>query len=166
MEHVAATGIAAHRLNGNVAEGWENELRVNEDLRWMWFRMLFAQGAILLQVMGCWGPAPWAASKAQWNWECTGTKRSLVLSNQLCLRPCFKPSSCSRLSCSRINLRQMSCNPEAEVGLGPKERSIHTMLPCPKEILEVEDQHLWLGWALLRWCFDKANFALTEVLGS
>ena len=49
--------------------------------------------------------------------------------------------------------------------LSPKERSIHTMLPCPKEILEVEDQHLWLGWALLRWCFDKANVALTEVLG-
>ena len=64
-----------------------------------------------------------------------------------------------------LMLSQLSCNPEAEVGLSPKEWSIHTVLPCPKEIPEVEDQHLWLGWALLRWCFDKANVALPEVLG-
>ena len=64
-----------------------------------------------------------------------------------------------------LMLSQLSCNPEDEVGLGPKEWSIHTVLPCPKEIPEVEDQHLWLGWALLRWCFDKANVALPDVLG-
>ena len=73
----------------------------------------------------------------------------------------------SQLSKRDLNLvlSQLSCNPEAEVGLGPKEWSIHTVLPCPKEIPEVEDQHLWLGWALLRWCFNKANVALPQVLG-
>ena len=64
-----------------------------------------------------------------------------------------------------LMLSQLSCNPEDEVGLSPKEWSIHTVIPCPKEIPEMEDQHLWLGWALLRWCFDKANVALPEVLG-
>ena len=64
-----------------------------------------------------------------------------------------------------LMLSQLSCNPEDEVGLSPKEWSIHTVIPCPKEIPEMEDQHLWLGWALLRWCFDKANVALPDVLG-
>ena len=64
-----------------------------------------------------------------------------------------------------LMLSLLSCNPEDEVGLSPKEWSIHTVLPCPKEIPGVEDQHLWLGWALLRWCFDRANVALPEVLG-
>ena len=78
-----------------------------------------------------------------------------------------KCSKWSQLSKRDLNLMlsQLSCNPEAEVGLGPKEWSIHTVFPCPKEIPEVEDQHLWLGWALVRWCFNKADVALPEVLG-
>ena len=27
----------------------------------------------------------------------------------------------------------------------------------------MEDQHLWLGRALVRWCFDKASAALPDV---
>ena len=69
----------------------------------------------LLQVMGCPVPSLWATSQVQWKWEYTGTRRSLVLSIQLCCRPCFTPSGCSVLaSVSTINWPRMGsiqCTP-------------------------------------------------------
>jgi hypothetical protein len=50
VKHIAATGIAAHRLLGRVAEWWKDELRVkqvpHEDLLRMRFLMLLAEGVI------------------------------------------------------------------------------------------------------------------------
>jgi hypothetical protein len=50
VEHIAATGIAAHRLLGRVAEWWKDELRGKlvplDDLLRMRFFMLFAEGVI------------------------------------------------------------------------------------------------------------------------
>jgi len=50
VQHIAATGIAAHRLLVRVAEWWKDELRVkqvpHEDLLRMRFFMLLAEGVI------------------------------------------------------------------------------------------------------------------------
>ena len=51
----------------------------------------------------------------------------------------------------------MSCNPDDQLGTSPEEWSTHTVLPCPHNKLEMEDQHIWLGWCLLSWCFKKAK---------
>ena len=107
MEHIAATSIAAHRLSGNVAEGWSVKSgSSNRPMRICWgcdsSCSLLRESYLLV---GCPGPAPWAASKVQWNWEYTGTKRSLQCPDQLFLMPSLKHSSCSGWpSLSRINL--------------------------------------------------------------
>ena len=97
MEHIAATSIAAHRLSGNVAEGWSVKSRSsNRPMRICWG----CSGS-----HSCPGPAPWAASKVQWNWEYTGTKRSLQCPDQLswCL-PWSTQAAQDGPPLSRINL--------------------------------------------------------------
>ena len=56
-------------------------------------------------------------------------------------------------------------NPDDQLGMSPEEWSTHTVLPCPANIPEMEDQHLWFGWCLLNWCFKKANVPRPEEIG-
>ena len=65
----------------------------------------------------------------------------------------------------KLWLSQLSCNPDDQLGMGPEEWSTHTVLPCPANIPEMEDQHLWFGWCLLSWCFKKANVPQPEEIG-
>ena len=65
----------------------------------------------------------------------------------------------------KLWLSQLSCNPDDQLGMGPEEWSTHSVLPCPANIPEMEDQHLWFGWCLLSWCFKKANVPQPEEIG-
>ena len=49
----------------------------------------------------------------------------------------------------KLWLSQLSCNPDDQLGMSPEEWSTHTVLPCPANIPEMEDQHLWFGWCLV-----------------
>ena len=63
----------------------------------------------------------------------------------------LKSSKWTQLSKNDLKLwlSQMSCNPDDQLGTSPEEWSTHTVLPCPHNKLEMEDQHIWLGWCLL-----------------
>ena len=49
--------------------------------------------------------------------------------------------------------------------MSPEEWSTHTVLPCPANIPEMEDQHIWFGWCLPSWCFKKAKVTQPEEIG-
>ena len=66
---------------------------------------------------------------------------------------------------AKLMLSQLSSNPEDQRSLQFDEWSFHTVLPCPKDVAEVEDQHLRLGWVLLRWMLSKINLPSCEELG-
>ncbi|CAK9011826.1 unnamed protein product [Durusdinium trenchii] len=66
---------------------------------------------------------------------------------------------------TKLILTQLSSNPEDQSSLQFDEWSYHTVLPCPQDVAEVEDQHLWLGWVLLRWMLSKSNLPSCEELG-
>ena len=66
---------------------------------------------------------------------------------------------------TKLLLSQLSSNPEDQSSLQFDEWSYHTVLPCPQDVAEVEDQHLWLGWVLLRWMLSKSKLPSCEELG-
>lgn len=66
---------------------------------------------------------------------------------------------------TKLMLRLLSSNPEDQISLKKEEWSFHTILPCPLEVAELEDQHVWMGWVLLRWMMRKNNMPSPEELG-
>ena len=65
----------------------------------------------------------------------------------------------------RLWLSQLSCNPQDQVGIKPEDWNTHTVLPCSQDIPEAEDQHIWLGWCLINWCFRKAFLSQPDEIG-
>ena len=56
----------------------------------------------------------------------------------------------------KLWLSLLSCNPDDQIGIKPEDWNTHTVLPCSEEIPVTDDQHIWLGWCMINWCFRKA----------
>ena len=65
----------------------------------------------------------------------------------------------------KLMLTQLSCNPEDQKGIEPKNWSVQPVLPFDKEQAELWDQHFWLGWCLLSWCWSKNKLPSFDKLG-
>ena len=79
--------------------------------------------------------------------------------------PFPKWSQLSRGDMSAL-LSQLNCLPQDSLGLDPtKEAIVHEVLQCHEGIPELEDQHIWLGWLLLRWKLRKSNLGSPEDSG-
>eukprot|EP00438_Fugacium_kawagutii_P005359 Skav207096 [mRNA] locus=scaffold2123:25752:29784:+ [translate_table: standard] len=66
---------------------------------------------------------------------------------------------------ARLMLSQIFANPLDQIGLSVVEWEYQKLLQCPLNVNELEDQHVWLGWLLLRWKHLKAKEEDLETQG-
>ena len=64
-----------------------------------------------------------------------------------------------------LMLSCLSANPLDMLGLEPTLWDTQAIIKCPEEVPELEDQHIWLGWLLLRWMLTKSHEKFPEDMG-
>ena len=75
-----------------------------------------------------------------------------------------KLTQLSRKDMSQL-LSNLTCNPQDQSGTDPAKWSLQDVILCPPKINELEDQHIWLGWCLLRYLSLKNGGDQLEKLG-
>ena len=73
-----------------------------------------------------------------------------------------KWSHLSKEDCTRY-LAHLHCLVHS--GFEPKEWYRHELIPCSEKILNLEDQHIWLVFAMLSWAIQKQGCGDFESLG-